>query len=180
MGEWTVSGEMYIQEAYEAILVNDFERAIACFEQAIRHSPDNGGYHYKLSVTFARSNRLNKAVEHARRACELEPDNVTYGIHLRHIQSRLLIEQAEKYFDGEAEQLFMAVTLLKEAVRLDPLSFNAYLLQGVAYGALGEYADAIQAIKEALSLEPDNASGLRLLAEYERLFISNMRLRHTT
>ncbi|WP_409346633.1 tetratricopeptide repeat protein [Paenibacillus sp. MBLB4367] len=174
-----MSGETYIHEAYEAILVNDFERAIACFEQAIRLSPDNGSYYYKLSVTYARSNRLNKAFEFAQRACALEPDNEVFTSHLRHIQARQLIEQAEKYLDFDFEQLYMAVELLKEAARLDPLSFNAYLLLGVAYGSLGDYAEAIQAVKEALRLEPDNESGIRLLSEYERQFIAYMRLRHT-
>ena len=55
-----MNGENQIQKAYESILGHDFEKAIEWFEKAIAEEPNNAAYHYKLSITFARSNKLIK------------------------------------------------------------------------------------------------------------------------
>jgi tetratricopeptide (TPR) repeat protein len=42
-------------------------------------------------------------------------------------------------------------------VRLDPNLSDAHFQIGVAYGQLGDYAQALTAIKRAISLNPDRA-----------------------
>ncbi|WP_230876148.1 tetratricopeptide repeat protein [Paenibacillus validus] len=60
-----MDGELAIKKAYESILNHDFEQAIGWFERAIALNPNNASYHYKLSITYARSNKLSKAIRHA-------------------------------------------------------------------------------------------------------------------
>ncbi|MDT2191680.1 hypothetical protein [Paenibacillus larvae] len=55
-----MNGEQEIQKAYQALLDNDFEQAIDCFEQAVRRDPLNADFHYKLSISCARSGKLKK------------------------------------------------------------------------------------------------------------------------
>ncbi|WP_077997230.1 tetratricopeptide repeat protein [Paenibacillus larvae] len=66
-----MNGEQEIQKAYQALLDNDFEQAIDCFEQAVRRDPLNADFHYKLSISCARSGKLKKALAHARDALRL-------------------------------------------------------------------------------------------------------------
>ncbi|GAA3405107.1 tetratricopeptide repeat protein [Paenibacillus hodogayensis] len=160
-----MDGEDEIKQAYASILDADFERAIDWFEQAVRVDPDNADYHYKLSVTYARSNRLDKAIKHARLACKLQADHDVYRLHADAVEARLLVRDAGTQWD-DSRQLYRAVEQLKQAVCLDPLLTEAYLLLAIAYGEQGQYELALQAAKDAVKLEPQNAQANRLAGRY--------------
>lgn len=160
-----MDGEYEIKKAYASILESDFERAIEWFERAVRLDPDNAAYHYKLSVTYARSNRLGKAIEHARTAARLHPDNESYRYHAGTLEAKQLLQDAEKHIEGHI-QPHIAVNLLKQAILLDPLLIEAYLLLAVAYGELEEFGPALQAAKDAVKLDPQHAEANRLVEQY--------------
>lgn len=162
-----MDGENEIKQAYASILEADFERAIDWFEQAVRVDPDNADYHYKLSISYARSNRLPQAIEHARRAHMLQPDDDAYRLHADALEAKRLLRDAGKHLE-ETKQSRQAVELLKRAVALDPLLTEAYLLAAVAYGEQGQYDLALQAAKDAAKLEPQHVEANRLVAEYAR------------
>ncbi|MDF2963523.1 MAG: hypothetical protein K0S39_5258, partial [Paenibacillus sp.] len=103
-----MDGEEQIKKAYESILKHDFEQAVEWFEQAIAIAPDNAAFHYKLSITYARSNKLSKAIEHAKEAVRLEQSEEHYQFHLQHLQAKELIQQAEKYFEEPEQRIWMA------------------------------------------------------------------------
>lgn len=161
-----MGGEHHIKKAYESILRNDFEQAITWFELAIRIEPDNADYHYRLSVSCARSNRLTKAIEHAQRSAALCPGNETYRFHLQRMHARKLTEEAEKAI--EQLRLHEAESMLRRATALDPLAFEAYLMLAVVYDKLGDPAMAFGAAREALRLDPQHDMALKLAAKYER------------
>jgi tetratricopeptide (TPR) repeat protein len=161
-----LNGEQFVQRAYEAILQHDFEQAVSWFEQAIAAEPDNAAYHYKLSITYARNNRLEKAFVHARLAAKLDPNNPQYTYHLQNLRAKELVKQAETYFGKSPDQLYMAVELLKSAIMLDPLLVNGFLMLALAYAGLEEYAQAISAIRELLWLDPLHEIGQQLLQQY--------------
>ncbi|MCZ8520507.1 MULTISPECIES: tetratricopeptide repeat protein [Paenibacillus] len=163
-----MDGETAIRKAYESILKHDFEQAVAWFEKAIALDPAHPAYHYKLSITYARSNKLEKAIEHAQQAVALDGHDEHYAFHLQHLQAKRLLFTAEKLFDEPEERLWMAVELLKQAVELDPLSVEGFLLLGMAYHRLGEYAHSLRSLKELLKLDPQHAIGRRLYADYEQ------------
>ncbi|MEI7024521.1 tetratricopeptide repeat protein [Paenibacillus sp. y28] len=151
-----MNGEQYIRHAYQAILRHDFEQAVGWFEQAISLEPDNASYHYKLSITYARSGKLAKGLEHAQRAVRLEPDRELYRYHVQHLQAKELAQQAEKLFAQLPPEASLGVALLQEAVRLDPLAIEAYLLLALGYDLLQQYLEALQAINELLKLDPEH------------------------
>lgn len=163
-----MNGHQKQQKAYEAILNSDFEQAAFWFEQAIESEPDNADYHYSLSITYSRSNKLNKALEHAENAARLDPGKELYRLQVATLKARDLVVKAEKSLDGKGAQPLLAVALLRQAVSLDPLSVEAYLLLGVSSASAGEYAQAVQALREALRLDPQQESALSLLPVYER------------
>ncbi|MFC3769299.1 tetratricopeptide repeat protein [Paenibacillus sp. GCM10012303] len=162
-----MDGDNPIKKAYASILEADFERAIEWFEQAIREEPDNADYHYKLSVTFARSNRLGKAIEHALRAKQLEPGSDVYSYHLDTLQAKLLMQDAQKVLDG-TDRTYLAVPLLTRAIELDPLSVEAHMMLSAAYAALQEYGKAVQMANETLRLDPEHPDAKRLAEEYRQ------------
>lgn len=165
-----MNGREEIKKAYESILKGDFEQAIAWFEQAIALEPDNAAYYYRLSITCSRSNRLTRAIEYARIAVRLDPENESYQYHLHHLQARELVAKAEKCFEQEEDQYYLAVALLKEAVALDPLNAEAYLLLSIAHAELKDYSDAVRCVKEVLKLNPQHETANKLLQDYTNRF----------
>lgn len=150
-----MDGNPNIQKAYESILNHDFEQAIEWFEQAIADEPDNASYHYRLSITFARSNKLAKAVEHAEAACRLDSASEAYRLHQNTVNARMLLYKANELLNGaDALSAIKAIHALKQAVQLDPLSVEALLMLSVAYEEAGRLQDALAAAAEAVKLEP--------------------------
>ncbi|MEY9093093.1 hypothetical protein [Paenibacillus sp. RC84] len=165
-----MDGEQEIQKAYEAILNNDFEEAIAWFEKAVLSEPGNASYHYKLSITYARSGKLAKAIDHAVDAYDLEPASEAYQYHLTTLKAKALIAEADKCLDQsrDREQLKNAIVLLKQAAALDPLSAEACLKLAAAYAGVSDFDLAVHAAEEAIRLEPLNKAAAALLVEYRR------------
>jgi tetratricopeptide (TPR) repeat protein len=161
-----MNADELIKKAYESILGQDFEQAIAWFEQAIGLEPDNAAYHYKLSITYARSNRIGRAIEHAQRAFHHEPDNEIFAANLLNLKSKQLIVQAEKFFTKDAKELYSAIEILKQAIHFDPLSTEAYLLVSLAYARLHHFKEAIFAVEEVLKLDPNHEAANKLLKDY--------------
>jgi tetratricopeptide (TPR) repeat protein len=162
-----MNGENQIQKAYESILGHDFEKAIEWFEKAIAAEPNNAAYHYKLSITFARSNKLQKAIEHATTAIGLEDTNEAYHYHLKVLRARELVEKAQKQLNVETEHEERAIFLLKEAIILDPLAIEAYLILAEAFAHRMDYARAYQTVLEAIRLEPHHELAKLQAAQYK-------------
>jgi len=53
----------------------DLEASMAAFERALEKDPDSAYIHRKLAIGLIRSGRPAKALEHAERALELDPDD---------------------------------------------------------------------------------------------------------
>ncbi|MFC5448118.1 tetratricopeptide repeat protein [Paenibacillus aestuarii] len=163
-----MNGENQIQKAYESILGHDFEKAIEWFEKAIAAEPHNAAYHYKLSITYARSNKLHKAIEHATKAVELESGSETHRYHLKVLRARELAEQAHKELKG-AKQTERAIFLLKQALVLDPLFIEAYLTLAEVFASRRDYENAYKTVMEGLRLEPFHEIAKQQAAQYKQL-----------
>ena len=66
--------QMY-DEAIELKEAGKLEEAISKLEELIGRHPDFALAHAGLSVFFGKLDRHEEAVEHARKVCELEPDD---------------------------------------------------------------------------------------------------------
>lgn len=161
-----MKSEQFVRNAYHCILQNDFKGALQWFEAAAAEDPDSAEIHYRCSVTYARSGRLDKAFEHAKLACELDPGKSEYLLNLQHLQSMRLVQEAKKVIDSgvaPASELYQMVSVLKEAVRLDPLCEEAYIWLAVAYSQLNEHAQAIASLKEVIALQPQDQGLIDML-----------------
>jgi len=162
-----MEGKLFMQKAYECIIRQDFEMAIEAFEQAVNHEPTNAFYRYSLSITYARSNKLNKAIEHAEEACRLAPLSNNYRLHLQTLKAKDYLHQAEQWLYKDHIRLGEAESLLKRARELDPLSIEAHLMLALAYGIQERYNEAISILLEASKLDPQHVEVRQLLTDYE-------------
>lgn len=169
--------EEYLKKAYRSIYLNDFEQAIYWFEQALLMEPDHADIHYRFSITCARSNRLEKAITHARLASALASSHEEYKIHYDRLQSKELTLMAKKLVqehsrhDGKQADLNViqsAVRLLKRAAVLDPLSVDTQVWLALAFIELRQFKSALKAVREASTLPQDDSIAKQLL-ELEQL-----------
>lgn len=166
-----MSPEDYVRQAYRCILRNDFAEAILCFEAAISESPGDAEVRYRCSITYARSSRLDKAIEHALAAVKLDGTKPEYTLHLQHLQALMHVQEAKALLEAEEKGIqnpYHPITLLKEAVRLDPLYGDAYVWLALAYSRMNEHLKAISALKEVISLHPDDAGLRRLMKDLQK------------
>jgi tetratricopeptide (TPR) repeat protein len=155
----------YVKEAYRSILRSDFAEAISYFEAAIAASPDDAEVRYRCSITYARSGMLEKAVLHAQAAVKLDGGKPEYSLHVQHLQALLLVREAKRQLEDEGTEThnpYHPISLLKEAIALDPLYGDAYVWLAIGHSRRNEHLQAIAALKEVISLHPDD-SGLRQL-----------------
>lgn len=164
-----MDGKQHIQKAYESIIQQDFEQAIDWFEKAVADEPLNALYRYSLSISYARSNKLTKAIEHATEACNLAPQTDNYQLHLNTLKAKSLLLQAEQWLYKDHQRLSEAESLLKMAIQLDPLSLEALLMLALAYGIQERYNEAVQILVEASRLDPQHIEVIQLLTDYQLL-----------
>ena len=62
-------------QAIELQQAGKLEEAVGALEQLLTEEPDYALAHAALSVFYGKMDRQAEAVEHARRVCELEPDD---------------------------------------------------------------------------------------------------------
>jgi Flp pilus assembly protein TadD len=75
----------------------DVEAAVKKLEELVREAPDHALAHNALSVLCGRLDRMDEAVAHAQRVCELEPNDAFSFIALSLIcQKAGLIMEAEQ------------------------------------------------------------------------------------
>lgn len=163
-----MDGESSVKKAYEAILNGDFEEAVVRFEEAIALEPDNADTYYRCSITCARSGKWSKALHYASQAVELEPEQEEYSYHLQTVRSRQLVVEAEMLLAQKPEEQEQALAMLREAVRLDPLSMEALLMLGAAYASLNRFEEAAEPARAAVRLDPGHSAARRLLSDIGR------------
>ncbi|GKU79514.1 tetratricopeptide repeat protein [Paenibacillus sp. L3-i20] len=163
-----MDGESCIRKAYEFIFNNDFEGAIFWFEQAIATEPNNASYYHKCAVSCARSGKWSKAKVYGDVAEMLEPDNEEYRYHSGLIQARLLLVEANGLINEASPNLLQAAELLRQAIILDPICFDAFYTLAIVCSTVGFLDEAIEHAREALRLDPQHSAARRLFADISR------------
>ena len=117
------------------------DMAIAEYEEAIRADPEYPDAHLDLGLTYADQGRADDALRELRRAVDLAPTDPLP----RHEFAGVLMDEGD--YRG-------AISSLREVVRIDPGSFDAWLDLGICYAQKGFYAEAERAYGSARDLKP--------------------------
>lgn len=110
-----------------------------------------GGWHSRATALLG-LDRVDEAIEAARRAVELDPDNWIE----QYLLGRALVHGPHR----SAE----AIRVARVTVGLAPTEADAHVLLGMAYSRLGDTAAESAAYRAALALDPRNTSARNNLA----------------
>ncbi len=166
------------EEAGENLLKSgNFEEAIKVYDAAIKLSPNNPEYHFKIGIAFESTGKLQEALREFKTATSLDSSNSKYHgalgrllLDLKefgesqveidkaialdpkdadyHIERAKLLSKNEKYQEALAE--------IKIAEEFNPNSVSLHLSKSSILFALKRYENAIQELDIAISLEPRN------------------------
>jgi tetratricopeptide (TPR) repeat protein len=131
-----------LQDAYQAQMEGDYERAIELYQSSLELHP-TAEAHTFLGWTYHFQGKLDDAIGECKRAIEIDPE---YGNPYNDIGA-YLIELGR--FDEAIPWLERAT----EAQRYEPRHFPHYNL-GRAYLGKEMYGRAIRCFQEALNVEP--------------------------
>ncbi|OLC85243.1 MAG: hypothetical protein AUI53_04330 [Acidobacteria bacterium 13_1_40CM_2_60_7] len=131
-----------LQDAYQAQMEGDYERAVELYESSIAMHP-TAEAHTFLGWTYHYQGKLDRAIAECKRAIEIDPE---FGNPYNDIGA-YLIEL------GQPDNAIPWLERATEAQRYEPRHFPHYNL-GRAYLAKEMYARAEACFQKALRIEP--------------------------
>ncbi len=161
------------------------ERAQECLERAARNNPRDPEVHYRLARFYSTAGRTDDAnreykvyrdLRESQRIAEQEGGLCRDALRTQPIaeartvcqriadphDSRRLILLGQLY--SESGAFSDAIDPLRQAVKLDPESFEAWNSLGLSLFRLKRYAEALSPLRKAASLNPQFLDTLTLLA----------------
>ncbi|MBV9675836.1 MAG: tetratricopeptide repeat protein [Acidobacteriaceae bacterium] len=114
------------------------------YKRAIEKSPETPDLYYRYAHALWAAGDAQNALPEYKRAIEMNPYDY-----------RALWEQARVQLSDSPEE---AIRLSTRALELKPNIAEAYTIRGRALLSLHKPADAVKDLKQAISLEPDNAA----------------------
>ena len=145
---WSRLGEGYARQG-------QWKRALEAYEQALKIAPGSVVFMTRLAqLSEEFPDRLDRAIELARRARELAPDDG----RVAHTLARLVWRKGDQTW---------AASLLEEASRRMPEEPRVWYDLGWARYSLGQVSGALEAMRQAQSRKPD-AVLAREIEEFQR------------
>jgi tetratricopeptide (TPR) repeat protein len=152
----------YVHEAYSAIFQQDFKRATDSFCKAIRIQPKNHALYYKLSITYARNNKLEKAIHSISEAISLSEGNYVYLLHLQTLLIRKVVSEAKSALTKK-QDVSKYIPELTKYIELDPLHLELKWIMGLIFLSLGEYTKADEQMEAIIQVDPEHPHALQYI-----------------
>ena len=123
------------------------EQALTAYQKAIELDPDYQVAYANLGVVYYQLQQPDLAALQYQKALELDPNDgeVAYNLGALYLQQALLSGQPDP------DLLDQAITQLKQAMEMSPDLAEPYFSLGVAYSALNQKEEAIQAFESFLA-----------------------------
>ena len=139
-------GEAYQTRGRIWIEKEEWDRALADLDAAIRLAPDDPRSHHLRGVVLARKKELVKAIAEFSEAIRLDP---AFALAFR---DRGLAWDARRFFD-------QAIADLNEAVRLDPGNLAFLLSRGRVCSSRGRHNQAMADFESVIRMQPGDPTG---------------------
>lgn len=125
-----------------------WEQAQAAYQKAIELDPNFQSAYANLGVVYYQLGKLDLSASQYQKALELNPTDgdVAYNLGALYLQQALL-----KSNPPDPDLVKRAVDQLQQAIKLNPDLAEPYFSLGVAYNALNQKEEAIQAFKTFLA-----------------------------
>ena len=139
------------QQAYEAQMKGRLEDAVQLYKQSLEAFPTAEAYTF-LGWTYSFMGQLNEAIEECQRAITLDPD---FGNPYNDIGAYLI----------ELNQLDEAIPWFEKAMQAKRYESPAFphMNLGRVYERKGQWDEAIESYKQAVTLNPDYAQAKRAM-----------------
>jgi len=130
-----------------------YDSAVSSFKKVIQLDEKRSEAHFRLGIIYVKMRRLEDAVPPLEKAVELSPDNI------------------EAYYQlgtayEELRDFAKAAAMYRSYLNLKPETmWTGYLRLGLCYLEIGQFEDAISALKEAAKEKPDDVKINYNLAE---------------
>lgn len=128
------------------------EEALAEFEEILKLQPDHPATLRGLGYAYLLRQNFQQAGEYFRRAAEHDSNDP----RVLYYSALLLHREKGLGMGGDRQELVTAQKRLEKSVALDPEFADAYNLLSFTYRAQGMSAEALQAMKKAVALNPRN------------------------
>ena len=141
------SAEAWFELGKAYYKVEQWDRAVAAFQKVIELDPNHQAAYANLGAVYHRQNKLDLAASQYEKALELNPDDgeVTYNL------AALYLQKATQGGQVDRDLMNQAIIQLNRALELSPDAAEPYFGLGVAYMALNQREDAIQAFETFLN-----------------------------
>jgi tetratricopeptide (TPR) repeat protein len=168
----------YASQAYAYAQKNEHAKAVEVWTNWLKVAPQSARGYWKRGSEFAKSDRLDEAIEDLSRALELETKPYMLEVILRERSSayhakgaddqamadyKELIKITSKdvgmyvrlgsFFDDQSQHE-LAIKLYNQALELNPKNARSYECRGIAYQRLGNTAKALDDFNKAVELDP--------------------------
>lgn len=137
---WANKADDYIKRGNEFVKDRQFESAVKEYNEALKIDSKNAEVHLLQGLTFAQMHKLDKAVEHTKKATQLNPGYVTFY--------QLGLIYATKYDVEKALESF------DRSLKYSPESYEAMYQKGLVYMTQKKYDQAIQSFEKVTELNP--------------------------
>jgi tetratricopeptide (TPR) repeat protein len=132
---------------------NRFAQAIEAGNEYLKFNPDHATTHAFLAQAYLHEKKADKAKHHATTALRINPENV----HAKQAHASVLL-------DGNNHD--EAIKLYLDAVRADPNDANNHIYLANAYYHDGKNKEALDALRTALRLNPENKEAINTYIQY--------------
>ncbi len=127
------------------------EKALASFQQAVKHSPKMATAHYKIGIILQEQGLVDQAINHWELSVESNPD-----LALVHFNLGLAWK--------EKNQPSQAIKHLQQAAKINPKDPATHFLLAESYELSGNTKEAVEHYQEVVQLNPSDLSTATRLA----------------
>jgi tetratricopeptide (TPR) repeat protein len=140
---------------------NQFDLAIAAFQEVIKRDPGNVKAHDNLGLSLQARNQIEPAIAEYRKAIELDQAAALHS-EQPYLNLGALLARSNRVEE--------AIPLLERALQIAPREFEVHYELGKAYFDSHRFDLARQQAEEAVKVKPSDSSGHYLLGRiYQRL-----------
>ena len=141
------NAQIYYELGHLYLKKEDKINSVSAFKLAVEESPNNPFYNNSLAYAYSKAELYDDAIEHYKKAIELNPDKEWTSI----------VCQALGSIYGEIQgNIDAAVATYQAGIILDPNNYDLYLALGDIHMAEYDLDKAIKAYCDAITLNPED------------------------
>ena len=118
-------------EGMKFYMIEEYAKALDLFEKNLKNEPENGGLNFQISATYQKLNKIEKAIEFAAKAYEIDNLNLEYA----QMYGALLAKN---------EQFAEATKIYKKLFEKDPSNSEIGLDLAATYYSQGKYDEVLK------------------------------------